>query len=427
MRKDRLWFFWKIKQNEFKKVIPLSIMMFCIIYIYSLCRDLKDTLLVSKSICGGAEVLGFVKLFIVTPAAAICMLSFVILSNKFSKEKLFRIVVVSFLIFFAAFGFVLYPANEIFHMSKSSIESLQKSFPNFHWMWPVLGNWIFSLFYVVSEMWASVVLSALFWQIANEFTTVEEAKRHYSFFGFVGNFGLLFSGSAIIFFAELAKRAGKTSPTIDPFLRNIKYQMLSVVFLGIVLYLTHLYFYRENTIPALKEPRKTKKYKLNFLESMKHVFTSKYLLMIVVIVVAYGISMSLLESIWKGQVKLYYPDTNSFHSLMGKLSLLTAIVTLVTMIAGSYVLRFFSWRTAALITPVVLVLSSIVFFVVIIYENKLGLNATICGCNILLISVVTGLIREAFSRGAKYSLFDSTKQMAYIPLDSEIKAKDRLR
>lgn len=420
-------FFWSIYKNELKKVLPLAGMMFCIIFIYSLCRDLKDTLVVSKAICGGAETIGFVKIFMVTPAAVLFMLLFVKLSNAFSRQATFHILIGFFLVFFLTFGFIIYPYKDSLHMSLSTITLLQQKIPSLHWLWPAVGNWSFSLFYIMSEMWGSVVLSALFWQLANEFTTVNEAKRVYSFFGFIGNFGLMIAGSVIIICANLAKSMQIVDPACDPFLRNIKYQMVSVLFFGILLHFLLRYFYRNNQQPlALKvseRAKNKKKYALSFYQSIKYVATSKYLLMIVVMVIAYGVSMSLLEFIWKGQVKLFYSDTNDFHALMGKLSLVTSAVAIISMIAGSYVLKKFSWRFSALITPIFLIFSSAIFFIVIIYENKVGVAANICGYSVLLISVVVGLLREAFSKGVKYSLFDSTKQMAYIPLDAEIKAK----
>ena len=54
-------------------------------------------------------------------------------------------------IFFAAFAFVIYPNKELLHMSMESIQSYQAAYPNLHWFIPVIGNWSFSLFYILSE------------------------------------------------------------------------------------------------------------------------------------------------------------------------------------------------------------------------------------------------------------------------------------
>jgi ATP/ADP translocase len=42
----------------------------------------------------------------------------------------------------------------------------------------IIRNWSFAVFYVMAEMWGSVVASLLFWGVANEVTTVEEAKKY---------------------------------------------------------------------------------------------------------------------------------------------------------------------------------------------------------------------------------------------------------
>lgn len=40
----------------------------------------------------------------------------------------------------------------------------------------MIEYWTFSLFYCASELWGSVVISVLFWSLANEVCTVTEAK-----------------------------------------------------------------------------------------------------------------------------------------------------------------------------------------------------------------------------------------------------------
>ena len=418
---------WPIHNHELKKFLPMGLMMLCILFIYTLLRDLKDTLMVSKAVGGGAETLSFLKLYGVTPSAVVFMIIFVKLANIFEREKLFYVIVLFFLSFFVLFGFVMYPLKETLHMSAETIASLQQSWPHLYWLWPVLGNWSFSLFYILSELWGSVVLSALFWQFANEITKVTEAKRFYSLFGFVGNFGLLASGSVILVCANLAKASAKLGVS-DTFATNLKYQMAAVMFFGSLL----VGIYRWMNKSVLTDPRyynpdevgvKKKKPKMGLGESAKMIFTSPYLMLIAVLVLAYGLSINLIEGVWKGQIKMLYPDSNDYNALMGKLSLTTGALTIVVMLIGSNILRLLSWRTSALITPVFLLIASCVFFGVIIYENLHGRDAMIMGQGVLYIAVITGLVQNAFTKGVKYSLFDSTMQMAYIPLGQEQKVK----
>ena len=41
---------------------------------------------------------------------------------------------------------------------------------------PQVRNWMFTTFYVAAELWGDVVLSLLFWGLANEMTTMKEVR-----------------------------------------------------------------------------------------------------------------------------------------------------------------------------------------------------------------------------------------------------------
>ena len=63
-------------------------------------------------------------------------------------------------------------------------------------------NWTFTGFYVMSELWASIVLNVIFWGFANEVTRIGEASRFYSVFGIGANFATIVAGQAAIFLSE---------------------------------------------------------------------------------------------------------------------------------------------------------------------------------------------------------------------------------
>jgi ATP/ADP translocase len=61
------------------------------------------------------------------------------------------------------------------------------------------------VFYVMAELWGSVVVSLLFWGFANEVTTVSEAKKYYPLFGLGANVALIFSGQYVRLVSEIRK------------------------------------------------------------------------------------------------------------------------------------------------------------------------------------------------------------------------------
>jgi hypothetical protein len=61
----------------------------------------------------------------------------------------------------------------------------------------VLQNWTFSLFFCAAELWGGVVISVLFWSLANELCTVAEAKAIYPSLGLAANLALVVAGSYV--------------------------------------------------------------------------------------------------------------------------------------------------------------------------------------------------------------------------------------
>jgi hypothetical protein len=84
--------------------------------------------------------------------------------------------------------------------------------PRFSGPIAIVRNWTFCLFYVMAELWGSVVVSVLFWGFANQITTVDEAERFYPLFGLGANVALIFSGQAVKYFSKVRARAARGWP-----------------------------------------------------------------------------------------------------------------------------------------------------------------------------------------------------------------------
>lgn len=429
---------WPIHNHELKKFLPMGLMMFCILFIYTLLRDTKDAIIVNAP-GSGAESLSFIKGIGVTICAIAFMVLYTKAANIFKREGLFYITALPFLIFFVCFAFFIYPHKEYLHMSLATIEHYQALYPKLKWIVPLIGSWTYSLFYILSELWGSAVLSLLFWQFANAITPVKEAKRFYGMFGFLGNFGLLFSGPLLIYLSTVTKGLGLSREAAWGL--SLKYLMGSVLIVGIILLITFYWINRSVLTDkryydpeAMGEGKKSKKPKLSVMDSFRYILSSPYLGLIAMLVLSYGVSINLFEGVWKGQIKIAFPNENDYNAVMGTLSTVTGIFTIGLMLIGSNVLRRVSWRTAALITPLVLLVGTLMFFVVILYNNTQvpegmkiveALKHGLIEKKLVMFVVGLGLVVNAFAKGVKYSLFDPTKEMAYIPLDPELKVKGK--
>ena len=241
----------------------------------------------------------------------------------------------------------------------------------------------------------------------------------------LGNVGLMLSGPTIIFFARYAK----TLPVeVDSFGVNLKFLMAAVVVSGGIVIATYRWMTKNVlTDPKLYQPgqgsKKKSKAKLSIGESFRYILSNPYLALIAVLVLSYGVAINLVEGIWKGQIKIAFPDKNDYNMFMGTFSTWTGGITILLMIVGNNIIRRLSWLKAAIITPVMILATSTIFFFFVWNGAKSTPYAPLMGTTVVMVAVIVGMIQNVLSKGTKYSLFDSTKQMAYIPLDQEAKVK----
>ncbi|MCB1180851.1 MAG: NTP/NDP exchange transporter [Chlamydiia bacterium] len=421
-------FFWPVHAFELKKVLPMFFMFFCISFNYTILRDTKDTLIVTAP-GSGAEAIPFIKVWLTVPCAIIFMLIYAKLSNVLSKQKLFYAVISPFLIFFALFPLLIYPNRDLLHPTAFA-DSLQAMLPaGMMGFIAMFRNWTFAAFYVLAELWGSVMLSLMFWGFANDITRVGEAKRFYALFGIGANVALVLSGPCIIFCSNIRERV---AAGVDPWGVSL-YFLMSLVTISCLLIVVSYWWINKNVLTDARfydsseqVKKKKEKPKMSLKESFVFLLKSPYIGLLAILVIGYGICINIVEVTWKSQLKLQFPLANDYSTFMGYFSLMTGIVTVFMMLfVGGNVMRRFGWGTAALVTPIVLLISGTAFFGFIIFRGNLGAVLGMMGTSPLMLAVIFGTIQNIMSKSCKYSLFDPTKEMAYIPLDPESKSKGK--
>jgi AAA family ATP:ADP antiporter len=414
-----------VEIQTLKKIVPLGLMFFCILFNYTILRDTKDVLVVTAK-GSSAEIIPFLKTWVNLPMAIGFMLLYSKLSDTLSKEALFYTVIFPFIAFFGAFAFFMYPMRDAIHPTALADRLLATLGPRFLGPIAILRIWSFCLFYVMAELWGSVVISVLFWGFANQITTVEEAKEFYPLFGLGANVALIFSGRTVKYFSNLRKNLG---PGVDGWAVSLKGMMSIVVLLGFVIasiyWGVNKFILNDPSLPKVEKRKKKEKPKLSMGESLKVLLSSRYIRDLATLVVAYGISINLVEVTWKSKLKAQFPSPNEYSSFMGDFSTATGIATFTMMLLGRVILRRYGWGVAAMITPTVLLLTGVGFFSLILFGQPITPMLATFGMTPLLAAVYVGALQNIFSKSAKYSLFDPCKEMAYIPLDEDMKVKGK--
>lgn len=147
-----------ISAKELPQFTYISIMMFLFIYFYTTVRDTKDTLVVSNC---GAEAIPFLKMYGVMPAAFGFIVVYSKLSQLLGKKSLFYATIFPFFAFYTLFAFVLFPNGDSIHFINGDGWLSSSNNPAIK----LIQYWSYSLYFIISELWASAGIPLLFWQV----------------------------------------------------------------------------------------------------------------------------------------------------------------------------------------------------------------------------------------------------------------------
>jgi len=420
-------FFWPIHRHELRKLVPMLLMLFSICFNYSILRNMKDSLVVTTS---GAEALPFIKVWVMLPTAVLLTYLFTRLSNRYSQERVFYLMISGFLCFFGLFAFVLYPLSDYLHPI-SLADHLHKTSPaGFKGLIAMCCYWSFTLFYVMAELWSTLILTVLFWGFANEVTSVQEARRFYGVLGVSASIAAVFAGQI----ANMLSHGGWLHPTFlsgdDPWgettITLVALVIATGLFtMGVFRWMSH-HVLKDSCFDAFhyaKKAMKAEGRKLSMKESFKFLSNSKYLLCIGIMVMAYNLVINMSEIAWKDQLARLYSTPNDYNKYMNNITSTIGILATLTALFMAKIIEKIGWTKTAMITPVMMAVTCTGFFSFLIFQDSWALIFK--ETSPLLIAVFFGAAQNCLSKAAKYSVFDATKEMTFIPLEHEAKLKGK--
>ena len=298
---------WPIHRHELKKLLPMLSMLFLICFNYTVLRNMKDSVVVTAA---GAEIIPFIKVWVLLPMAVIVTLIFTKLSSLFSQERVFYLMISFFLVLYALFAFVLYPLQDHFE-PRESANFLEQILPaGFKGAISMYRHWMLTGFYVICELWSTAIMSVLFWGFANEVTRLSEARRFYGTFGIASNFAAIAAGQSGIYFSQHTNLAAGFSMSQDSWQQSVMMLTGVVILSGLatmaIFWWVNRYVLTDPSFDDLHSSKREfkKKGRLSLRESFSYLSNSKYLICIAILVVAYNLVINLVEIIWKDQLSI---------------------------------------------------------------------------------------------------------------------------
>jgi AAA family ATP:ADP antiporter len=123
---------------------------------------------------------------------------------------------------------------------------------------------------------------------------------------------------------------------------------------------------------------------------------------------------------------MLYPDHNAYLSFYANVFSIVGFASLIiSLFFCGGIMRSFGWHFTAQISPWVIGATGIGFFMLVLNQKTLAPLISQMGFSPLLFIVLFGAFQNIASKVVKYSFFDPTKEMAYIPLDEDEKVKGK--
>lgn len=419
--------FWPVHRSELKKVLSMLFLLFLLCISYSILRNLKDTVIITAK-HSGAEVLPFIKVWGMLPAVFGATWVYTRLRRYFTREKVFYILMSSFLAYFLLFAFVLYPHRDALHLHQLG-DALSTYLPQgFTGCIALLRNWIFTSFYIIAELWSVLVLSVLFWGFANDITPVGEAKRTYGILNIGSSIAPILGGAFALLLCSRAFPIPFLDRLTDPWQHTIAQLLLVVTILGVLAMGIYFWMHRTGLVTdaqaAAPDPHNRKR--LSLRESVRYILRSPYLIPLALIVLGFNICINMTDVLWKEQLKHYFTDPNQMLVHMNGVTMGIGVCATVGGVLFSTLVRRWGWTVTALLTPTVMIAAGVGFFTFLFAQS--GFSAwvsTLFGLTPFALTVFSGSLQNCLSKGCKYSIFDASKELAFLPLDPESKLKGK--
>lgn len=393
-------------------------------------RNLKDTIILTAK-HSGAEVIPFIKVWGMLPASFLAAWIFTRLRRYFSKENVFYILISAFIAYFLLFAFVIYPHSEQLHLDRLA-NWLGSHLPQgFKGLIALIRNWTFTSFYIISELWSVLVLFLLYWGFANDVTKVGQAKRTYGILNIGSNIAPIIGG-----FLALMITKSLLLPEIvagrDEWGQTIARLILMISALAASAMVLYWWMNRKvltNEDVSEQQPveeQTGEKKRLSIRESIRYISRSRYLIPLSVIVIGYNVSINLTDVLWKEQLKKFFVDPTLMLEHMNMITIGIGIFATIGGLLFSLMVTRLGWTFTAILTPFIMTSMAISFFTFLFCGNALaGVSYALFGMTPMAMTVYFGSIQNALSKACKYSVFDASKELAFLPLSPESKLKGK--
>ncbi|HUX80619.1 MAG TPA: Npt1/Npt2 family nucleotide transporter [Alphaproteobacteria bacterium] len=417
-------FFWPVFPHETKLALYLASILFLIGGTNALIYPFHTSLLITSP-HSGAEVIGFLRIIGTLPLSICFVIAYSWLHNKFNKTELISINYAFFIIFYLLYAFFIIPHMTSLNASPARIAQHMAQYPHIKWLFPLLGNWTASFFFVFTEVWLSVTVSQFFWQTANQLTKTDQATRLYPIFIiFLGLGGIVFSLILDGFIAYANTFNFHT--TLEKLIFIL--QIVTIISIPLAFTITILFNYTEIHFSQIDKKVKEQAniQPPSVFEGFRYLIHSNYIFFIFLTLVSSEIIYQLINFLWKSELRTYATMALYYNDFLTNYALWNGIGIVIFAFATKNFIHKWGWFTVAFMPPIIGLITAIPFLFLLLFHSMHGKYTVLFNINPHHLLAVIGATQSIMMTAAFSCLYYPTKEMTYIPLDQSMKVKGKV-
>ncbi len=395
----------------------LCIMIFSVMFSNNILYQLKNWYIVKNIGKEILPILANLSFIIIIPI----IFFYGYFTNHFSLEKVFQKFLISFLLILILIMFVFIPNKEYFAFkistdyidyTKSGIEYIKMI------MLKILSQWPFIILYFLSEYWSSLLYTISIWNIINTIFNINQAKKYYHYFGMASTAGMMSSGILALLILKFLNTSNiKVSDSIGYYL------IFPVIAASCLAYYSsrQIIYYKINVLRQNHLKLKETKTSLGFIATIKHIFSSQYLQIILIFSLFLGMLSINMEYIFQPIIEEFHKSINPYTDTISSekyhleillfISFITFLISTFVNIICKISLNKFGWSKSAMVIPITIFIGSII--ILISRENQYIYTGQLSMIILVLINSV------------RYSFADILPEILYQPLDKENQSKGK--
>lgn len=386
----------------------LCIMIFSVMFSNNILYQLKNWYIMKNIGPEILPILANLSFIIIIPIIFI----YGYLTNHFSLEKVFQKLLISFLVILILIMFVFIPNKEYLYFNASSDDVYIEYIIKF------LAQWPFIILYFLSEYWSSLLYTVSIWNMINTIFNINQAKKYYHYFGMASTAGMMSSGILALLILKILNTSNiKVSDSIGYYL------VFPVIVASCLAYYSsrQIIYYKINVLRQNHLKLKETKTSLGLIASIKHIFSSQYLQIILIFSLLLGMLAINMEYITQPIIKEFYQSINTYTDTISSekyhleillfISFITFLLSTFVNIICKISLNKFGWSKSAVVIPIAILIGSLI--ILISRENQYIYTGQLSMIILVLINSI------------RYSFADVLPEILYQPLDKENQSKGK--